>query len=54
MNRMISYLAAMIASAFGWRLGQHFGPFTALFGASLLAGAALWATRRILHDYLDS
>ena len=54
MNRMIAYLASLMASAIGWRLGQHFGIFAGLALSSVAAGAALYFTSRILHEYLDS
>ena len=54
MNRMISYIAALGASAIGWRLGQSLGPTTALFLATFAAAGAIYATRRFLHDYFDS
>lgn len=54
MNRMISYIAALAASAIGWRLGMKIGPLTALFLSTVGAAGAIYATRRILHDFLDS
>jgi hypothetical protein len=51
---MISYIAALGASAVGWQLGQALGPVTALFIATFAAAGALYATRRFLHDYFDS
>jgi hypothetical protein len=50
---MISYLAAMGASAVGWRVGIALGPLTAILVSTIAAAAALYTTRRILHDHLD-
>ena len=54
MDRMISYIAALAASTIGWRIGLKIGPVAALFCATFAAAGAIYATRRILHDFLDS
>jgi hypothetical protein len=53
MIRMIAYLAALGASALGWRLGLSLGPFGALVAACLAAAVALYLTRRILRGMIE-
>jgi len=53
MERMIGYLAAMVASVVGWQLGRPLGEFAGFFTSILAAALGLYFTRRWLRDHIS-
>jgi len=46
MERLVGYMAAILASLIGWRLGAPLGPLAGFVLALVMAGVGMYAARR--------